>query len=197
MKLVVGLGNPGKEYRHTYHNVGFMVLDYFAEKHSAEFRKKAGTNSYITVINLPLPGGAERRVILAKPQTYVNLSGLAVQQITSRYGIKPGELLVVCDDFSLPLGKFRLRLKGSSGGHNGLESIIGALGTREFPRLRVGIGPVPPGVDPKDFVLSKAPAGETAKIVREAAEALEEILLKGSSAAMEKINSNPAPGESA
>jgi len=190
MKLVVGLGNPGREYDNTFHNIGFLVLDHFAEKNQSGFRKKTGTNSLMAIVDMPTAGGAVKRLLLAKPQTYVNLSGIAVEQITSKYGIKPSEMLVICDDFSLPFGKLRLRLKGSSGGHNGLESIIGALGTQEFARLRVGIGPVPAGLDPKDFVLSKCPAPVTAKIVKEAAEALEKILEKGPSAAMDKINSS-------
>ncbi|MEW6040190.1 MAG: aminoacyl-tRNA hydrolase [Elusimicrobiota bacterium] len=171
-KLIVGLGNPGKEYKFTFHNIGFMVLDHLAEKHSSEFRKKTGTNSHIATISFR----GNERVVLAKPLTYVNLSGIAVEQIMLKYGIKPQELLVVVDDFALPLGKLRLRLKGSSGGHNGLESIIGVLKTEEFPRLRVGIGPLPSGMDPKDFVLSKCPLPGVTKIVKDTASAIEEII---------------------
>ena len=134
MKLVVGLGNPGAKYRLTRHNVGFMVVDRLAVTAGAAVTRKHCSS---------LVGEGhwgEVKVVLAKPQTYMNLSGMAVSSLMNYYRVAPADLLVVCDDLDLPFGRIRLRPKGSSGGHRGLASIIAALGRSDFPRLRVGIG---------------------------------------------------------
>ncbi|MEW5761843.1 MAG: aminoacyl-tRNA hydrolase [Bacillota bacterium] len=133
-KLLVGLGNPGPAYAGTRHNVGFMVIDALARLLRAEVRRKECR---------ALVGEAAadaRTLILAKPQTYVNLSGEAVRALAQKYAVAPGEILVVYDDMDLPLGCLRLRPAGGAGGHRGMLSIIAALGTEAFPRLRVGIG---------------------------------------------------------
>lgn len=134
IKLIVGLGNPGLRYAHNRHNVGFMVVEEFARAHSFEFARKR--------FNAAIAEGAldGTRVLMAKPQTYMNASGDAVGKLFSYFKIAPQDFIVVYDDLDLPLGKLRLRGSGSAGGHHGLESIIGRIGTSEFPRLRVGIG---------------------------------------------------------
>ena len=154
MKLLVGLGNPGEEYVHTRHNLGFAVINLLAEhmgivlKKSRIFKSSTGRNT-----------GSD--TILAKPLTFMNLSGQAVNKLITKNEIILSDILVICDDFSIPLGKTRLRMKGSSGGHKGLQSIIEHTGSTEFPRLRMGIGPVPPGMDPSDFVLGRFGRNET------------------------------------
>ena len=135
--LIVGLGNPGKQYAQNRHNVGFMVVEALAERHGLRFARKHGKAE---VADGPIAG---RRVLLAKPQTYVNLSGDAVRVLQGFTRLEPERILVVCDDLDLPLGTIRLREQGGSGGHNGLKSIAQQLGTTQFPRLRIGIGRPP------------------------------------------------------
>ncbi|RKQ85631.1 aminoacyl-tRNA hydrolase [Brockia lithotrophica] len=147
MRLIVGLGNPGKAYEATRHNVGFWVIDALAG--ALRLRGFRWRDAYVYEADVD----GERRVFL-KPLTYMNLSGKAVRAAAEAYKIPPGEVLVVLDDLALPLGRLRLRPRGSSGGHRGLASVLEALGTEEVPRLRVGIGSPPPGVDAADFVLS-------------------------------------------
>ncbi|MFN3967001.1 MAG: aminoacyl-tRNA hydrolase [Endomicrobiia bacterium] len=182
LMLVVGIGNPGENYKFTRHNIGFRVLDRFAKKLSVEFKYSKELNSEII---------KKGNFVLIKPHTFVNLSGIATSSAVSKYSISIQNLLVVCDDFSLLLGKLKLKLKGSSGGHKGLESIIKELGTEEFPRLRLGIGPVPEGVDPKEFVLSKFESSEE-KIVEEmiekAVQSIEKIIEIGIEKTMEFVN---------
>ena len=134
MKLIVGLGNPGKEYASSLHNVGFMAVNYFARKNGIQFDKKqaearTGTGKVDGI-----------QVLLARPQTYMNHSGLSVSRLVKKFKIGLEDLLVVYDDLDLPLGKIRIREGGSAGGHNGIKSIINELGSHDFPRLRVGIG---------------------------------------------------------
>ncbi len=134
IRLVVGLGNPGKEYENTRHNVGFMVIDELARRLKLkDYRTESLSHVYRAKV-------AGREVLLAKPQTYMNNSGLAVINLLEENNIEPGEMLVVYDDLDLPLGMTRLRLEGSSGGHRGMESIIRTIKTDKFPRLKVGIG---------------------------------------------------------
>ena len=149
MKLIVGLGNPGAKYQGTRHNVGFVVLAELARQHnaSAPRAKFQGETSEAVI-------GGERALLLT-PLTYMNLSGASVLAARDFYKIDTQDLLVICDDFNLPLAKLRFRPKGSSGGQKGLEDIIRRLGTDEFPRLRIGIGPAPPGRDVAGYVLSK------------------------------------------
>ena len=147
MFLIVGLGNPTYRYRDTRHNLGFMVLDSLAGRWEKQFRKGQGPYQLIKI------AVGFQRVILAKPATYMNRSGIAVYELVNKYNVELFNLLVLCDDISLPLGKLRLRKKGSAGGHKGLASIIAALKTEEFPRLRFGIG-CDPLIDTSEYVLS-------------------------------------------
>ncbi len=139
--IIVGLGNVGKRYARTRHNIGFEVIDAFAPV--AVYRKE---DNFIYF--------KKEEIIFVKPTTYMNLSGAAVLSAMNIFGVKKKELLVVCDDFSLPLGKIRIRAEGSSGGHNGLQSIIDAIGS-DFSRLRIGIGPLPESALSSEFVLEK------------------------------------------
>ncbi len=133
MKLIVGLGNIGKEYDETRHNAGFMTIDHFAEKHNFEFNKQ----KFDAMIADGIVNG--EKVILAKPTTYMNESGRSVRQIVDFYKLSPEDVLIVHDDMDLATGRLRLRQKGSAGGHNGIKSIIAHLGTEKFKRLRIGI----------------------------------------------------------
>ena len=130
MRAIIGLGNPGSEYDGTRHNIGFAVVNAVAEHYNITFRPGKGEYWYV----------AHQTTILVKPTTYMNNSGQAVKDITQRFGLLPEDLLVVFDDFHIPLGTLRLRRKGSSAGHNGMASVIWHLGSDEFPRLRCGIG---------------------------------------------------------
>lgn len=168
MKLLVGLGNPGEKYRKTRHNTGFLFLDKVSEQCSISFKKRV---CYSLVGKGRIRG---KEIILAKPLTYVNRSGRAVRELLHFYKLTEKDLLVVLDDFSLPLGMVRLRSKGSSGGHNGLESIIEALQTEDFPRLRIGIGREEIHEDLVSFVLSEFTPEE--KIILEAS--LKEGIIK-------------------
>ena len=154
IRLVVGLGNPGKEYENTRHNVGFMVIDELVRS----LRIKKPLEEALSLVYKTRIGGKE--VILAKPQTYMNNSGAAVFNLLEEYNLSPENMLVVYDDLDLPLGSMRLRLKGSSGGHKGVESIIKYIGTQNFPRLRIGIGRPKKKEDVVKYVLSPFPPEE-------------------------------------
>ena len=158
MKLVVGLGNPGRQYQGTRHNVGFCVLAELA-RFFATTGVKHKFDSEVVEANL----GGERTLLLS-PLTYMNRSGASVQAARSFFKIPEKELLVVCDDLNLPLAKLRFRTKGSSGGQKGLEDIVRRLGTEEFSRLRIGIGSPPEGRDWADYVLSKFTKQEVSEI---------------------------------
>jgi PTH1 family peptidyl-tRNA hydrolase len=145
--VVFGLGNPGDRYSHTRHNLGKDVVSALARK--LGLRVAAGSGEFFHCED------PQRDLCLVIPATYVNTSGVSACQALEAFGAVPGDLLAVCDDFSLPLGTIRIRKSGSDGGHNGLASIIYQLGTQDFPRLRLGVGPLPPGVDAADFVLSR------------------------------------------
>ncbi|MGC8874832.1 MAG: aminoacyl-tRNA hydrolase, partial [Chloroflexia bacterium] len=153
--LLVGLGNPGEAYVRTRHNVGFRCLSVLAARHRLSFRQKHGQ------ARLAIGEIAGRRVVLARPYTYMNRSGTAVADLLKWLQLPLERLLVIHDDLDLPLGTIRLRPRGSAGGHRGMRSIIEALGTESFPRLRVGIGrPANPAQDPIDYVLSPFTAEE-------------------------------------
>ncbi|MBN1912169.1 MAG: aminoacyl-tRNA hydrolase [Pirellulales bacterium] len=158
MKLIVGLGNPDRQYQGTRHNVGFLVLAELARRHG-QSRPKAKFHGELVEAAV----GSEKAMLLG-PMTYMNRSGLSVQEASSFYKLPLEDLLVVCDDLNLPLAKLRLRSGGSSGGQKGLEDIIRRLGTEEFARLRVGIGAAPEGVDAADYVLSKFSKKETSEM---------------------------------
>lgn len=188
MHLIVGLGNPGKEYEWSRHNLGFMLID----KLSAE----AGVNVNRRECQ-SLVGRADiesKLTKLVKPQTYMNLSGDAVSCLLAKHKLtEPGDnLIVISDDLALPFGRIRIRARGSAGGHNGLKSIIAAVGTNEFTRLRIGIQPDHPISDSKRFVLDKfsgAMRPEVEKILERSAEALHTILRDGVLKAMTQYNS--------
>jgi len=149
MKLVVGLGNPGRKYAGTRHNVGFEVLAELARRHGVG---KAKARFQGDTVEASVDGEA---VMLLCPQTYMNKSGSSVQPAKDFYKLENEEILIICDDFNLELAKLRFRAKGSSGGQKGLQDIIDRLGTNEFPRLRIGIGASPPNWDVADYVLSR------------------------------------------
>ncbi|MEO2082452.1 MAG: aminoacyl-tRNA hydrolase [Desulfurobacteriaceae bacterium] len=176
IRLVVGLGNPGREYERTRHNVGWMVLDRVSERLGIPISRKKFRGIYG---ELSVNG---RKIFLLKPLTYMNRSGESVAEFVRFYKIKPEEVMVVYDDLDLPLGKLRLRLKGSSGGHRGVESVEKSLGTREFPRLRIGIGRPERKEDVVNYVLSPFGKSELPVIeeaVEKGAECLEEIIRSG------------------
>ncbi len=158
--IIVGLGNPGQKYNQTRHNVGFMVIDYLCRLHNI----KPGQNKCQAMIG---EGTIEEKdVVLAKPDTFMNLSGRAVVELCKRYRVPLSQIIIIHDDVSLPVGKIRVRQQGSSGGHNGVQSIIDCLGTKEFPRIRIGIGSSPEGTDMAEFVLSRFEEDEKLKITQ-------------------------------
>jgi len=182
--LIVGLGNPGEEYQNTPHNLGFMVIDQLAAAHSIRVSRKENTS----LVGLGAVGGGN--LALAKPQTYMNLSGPAVKGLLERYELKPDRLIVVYDELDLPWGSLRIRVKGSAAGHNGVKSLIGSLGTNEFTRVRIGIDPGVP-VKGEQFVLApfkRAQKQDVEETVTRAAEAVEFILAEGAAQAMTKYN---------
>ncbi|MGC8764490.1 MAG: aminoacyl-tRNA hydrolase [Brevinematia bacterium] len=175
MKLVVGLGNPGETYEGTRHNLGFMVLDRLAARYgtAVDIKKKKSMVGRIKI--------DKERVILLKPQTFVNLSGEAVLYMASFLRVMPENIVVVCDDVNLPPGKIRVRRYGSSGGHNGVKSLIQFLRSDNFPRVRVGIGSPPPGVELEKYVLDKFTPEEMEVIIpamEKACDAIE-LIIKG------------------
>ena len=182
--LIVGLGNPGEEYENTPHNLGFMVIDRLAASHAIRVSRKENTS----FVGLGETGG--KRVALAKPQTYMNLSGPAVRGLLERYELKPDRLIVVYDELDLPWGALRIRLNGSAAGHNGVKSLIGSLGTNEFTRIRIGIHPGHP-VKGEQFVLApfkRAQKQDVEETVGRAADAVEFIIAEGAAQAMTKYN---------
>lgn len=184
MRLIVGLGNPGAEYVGTRHNVGFETIDCLAKRLGIAVRRR----DMRSLLGDGMVG--EEKVILAKPMTYMNLSGEAVGAIVRMYRISPQSVIVVVDDIALPTGKLRLRLKGSSGGHNGLESIERHLNTQEYPRIRIGVG-APRRGEMVSHVLGRF-RGEERDLIQEAieraADALETALKEGFEKAMNLYN---------
>lgn len=184
IKLIVGLGNPGVRYANSRHNIGFMIADRFARAHEFDFARKR-FNAQIAEGSI-----AGHRILLAKPQTFMNSSGEAVGKLFAFYKIASHDLLVVYDDLDLPLGKMRLRSRGSSGGHHGMESIVARVGTSDFPRLRVGIGRPNPDAD-IDHVLGSFDADERTMMdetFARAADAIDVWLADGITAAMNRFN---------
>jgi PTH1 family peptidyl-tRNA hydrolase len=188
MKLIVGLGNPGKSYAGNRHNMGFQCLDYFASRHRIPINKRR-----LRLKSLKTKYGmgevADMQVVLAKPQTYMNNSGEAVGQLMRRLDVQLENLIVIYDDMDLPLGKLRIRQRGGAAGHNGIASIIRSLGNEEFPRIRVGIGR--PDVDEVSYVLGNFTTEEkkiaTETIVR-VSDVILCILTDGLEAAMNQYN---------
>ena len=174
MKLIVGLGNPGIEYQFTPHNMGFLAVDRIAEQHGVRVsNRQCRALTGRAVI-------ADHEVLLAKPETYMNLSGMSVRELMRQHQVDPAQdLIVIYDELDLPLGAIRIRQRGSSAGHNGMESIIGALGSEEFVRMRLGIGPDHPVKDGARYVLGQFKKSQYAVVDEEldtAAEAVKVIL---------------------
>jgi peptidyl-tRNA hydrolase, PTH1 family len=191
VKLIVGLGNPGREYEHTRHNVGFQVAEEIARRHRVTLKSHAKWKARAAKI-ADIGDG----VIVAEPTTFMNLSGWAVREIAGFHKLSPPDMLVVVDDADLPLGRLRIRASGSAGGHNGLKSIIQELGTLEFPRLRVGVGRQEGEL--KNHVLGRFSDDERAQIdtaVKRAADAAELFATESVLAAMNRYNAVPAADE--
>jgi len=185
MRLIVGLGNPGPEYQWTPHNLGFLAVDELANRCGIRVERPEGK----ALIGLGKVAGEE--VILAKPQTYMNLSGISVRDLLEKYGLGPEDLLAMWDEAQLPWGAIRIHAEGSAGSHNGAESLISSLGTPAFARLRLGCGPDHPLSSRKEYVLRpmKRPELEVAaEMIGDAGDAVELILTKGIEAAMTKYN---------
>jgi PTH1 family peptidyl-tRNA hydrolase len=198
LKLIVGLGNPGPEYSDTRHNVGFWVTAELAKRHQAKFRQSARWQAR-TARFTGGPGGpgSHEDVLLAEPMTFMNLSGRAVRELVTFYKIDVADLLVLVDDADLPLGKLRIRMSGSAGGHNGLKSIIQELGTQEFSRLRIGVGRQ--AGELRNHVLGRFGADEREPIetaVKRAGDAAEMFVTDGILKAMNAFNA-PEPGDGA
>jgi PTH1 family peptidyl-tRNA hydrolase len=147
IRAIVGLGNPGKKYDRTRHNLGFEVVNLL--RGESKFIPGSGDYDYC------IASISSLKIVLLKPTTYMNRSGIAVRSFAESESLLPEEILIVADEFNLPLGRIRLRRNGSDGGHNGLSSVIYHLGTQDFPRLRLGVGPVPEGIAAEDFVLER------------------------------------------
>lgn len=189
MFLIVGLGNPGREYANTRHNIGFRCVDALAARHSLVFEDKKRSKAKIALGNIQ-----GYRVLLAKPQTYMNLSGGAVQGLAAFYQIPPAQIMVIFDDLDLPVGTLRIRPKGGSGGHKGVTSIIQRLGTRDFPRIRVGIGRPDTPMDPASYVLRPFDGPEEAEVagaVERVILTIETWLTDGIDPAMNRFNGSP------
>lgn len=184
--LIVFLGNPGPKYQGTRHNAGFMAADAMAKDKGVAINKLR-----FKALTATVRMGTEQ-VLLMKPQTYMNLSGEAVAQAVRFYKIAPDHVIVISDEMSLPIGKLRIRMKGSAGGHNGLKNIIAHLGTEEFPRIRLGVGAPPhPDYDVKDWVLSvfrNQDAVDMADAAQRAAKAAECYITEGADRAMNRFN---------
>ncbi len=185
MKLIVGLGNPGRSYHGTRHNVGFAVADELARRHEVSFEH--GRANALTA----RVGTGEATWLFVKPLTMMNLSGDAVGELAHFFKIDPADIIAVADDVNLPLGRLRLRGSGSAGGHNGFRSIIARLGSDLFPRLRVGVGRGDPRRDLADHVLARFDPDEAEEVERaiaRAADAVETFLAEGIEAAMNRFN---------
>ena len=185
MRLIVGLGNPDPEYQWTPHNLGFMAVDELANRGSIRVERPEGK----ALVGRGKLAGEE--VLLAKPQTYMNLSGISVRELLSKYELEPGDLLVMWDEVQLPLGTIKINSDGSAGSHNGAKSVIGSIGTQQFARLRLGAGSGPQLGSRREYVLrpmKKAELEVAAEMLGEAGDAVELILTQGLDAAMTKYN---------
>jgi len=192
MKLIVGLGNPGKKYEATRHNVGFDTAQRLAQRHAAG----SGRSKFEGELRECQIGG--ERTLLLVPHTFMNLSGRSVRQTVDFFKLVPDNVLVVCDDFHLPLGTIRLRPQGSDGGQKGLADIIAQLTTNEVPRLRIGIGPVPQQWDPADFVLGRFDTQQRELVdeqIERSCEAAEVWIREGITEAMNQFNRGQTPDE--
>jgi PTH1 family peptidyl-tRNA hydrolase len=189
LALIVGLGNPGSEYAGHRHNVGFQVVDALAQAHGLAFVRRKAARARVAEGRI-----GDRPALLAKPRTFMNLSGRAVGRLSRAHEIPPERILVVYDDLDLPLGRLRLRPEGGSGGHMGMRSIIDALGSQAFPRLRVGIDRPPGGMDAAEYVLQPFVEEDQALVndaLERAAAAIECWLVDGIVVAMDRFNRPP------
>src|ERR1700733_13807079 len=185
MRLVVGLGNPGQEYEWTPHNLGFLAVDEIAGRAGIRITRPEAK----ALVGRGQLAGQE--LILAKPQTYMNLSGVSVRMLLEKYELDPAQMIVLVDDVDLPWGSLRIRERGSAGTHNGLKSIVGSIGTQEFLRIRLGVGPDKVWGELRDYVLSRMGRAEretTAQMVADANEAVELIYTGGVGKAMSRFN---------
>jgi peptidyl-tRNA hydrolase, PTH1 family len=190
MRIIVGLGNPGREYAWTPHNLGFLVIDCLAGRFGVRVTRPEA-QAYVGLGQI-----AGHDVALAKPQTFMNASGYAVSDLVKRYDADASQTIIINDEVALPWGAIRIRERGSAGGHNGLKSVIGALGTDEFLRIRLGVRPEFPARDLASYVL--APIGKdlresAVKMVETAADGVEAILAEGVSRAMSRFNRREMP----
>jgi len=190
VKLIVGLGNPGIEYQFTPHNLGFLVVDRIASERGVEIR-----NRQCRALTARIQVGDEP-VLLAKPETYMNLSGVSVRELVAEYEVQPeADLIVIQDELDFPLGTLRIHTRRSSAGHNGIESIIGALGTQDFLRIRMGVAPERKVEDGEKYLLSPFRKAELAVVdgmLDLAADAVKAILTEGPAAAMNQFNRKEA-----
>jgi PTH1 family peptidyl-tRNA hydrolase len=185
MRLIVGLGNPDPEYQWTPHNLGFMAVDELADRGSIRVERPEGK----ALVGRGKLAGEE--ILLAKPQTYMNLSGVSVRELLAKYELEPADLLVMWDEVQLPAGTFKIHPDGSAGSHNGAKSVIGSIGTQQFARLRLGCGPDHPVGSLRDYVLrpmKKAELEEASEMLGQVGDAVELILTQGLDAAMTKYN---------
>jgi PTH1 family peptidyl-tRNA hydrolase len=193
VKLIVGLGNPGPEYEFTPHNLGFLVVDLLADELKVEVR-----NRQCKALTARTQIGQEQ-VVLAKPETYMNLSGFSVRCLVEKLEITPeADLIVIQDELDFPLGTLRIQRARSSAGHNGIESIIDSLGTKDFLRIRIGVAPEHKPRDGKDYLLSpmrKAQLKALEPVLMDAAEAAKVIVQEGPAVAMQRFNRKPEPPE--
>lgn len=185
MKLIIGLGNPGRDYAGTRHNIGFGVITRVAEQYNISLNR----NEHKAVCGKGMIGG--EKVLLAQPQTFMNLSGESVRSLADYYKVEPEDIIVAYDDIDLAVGQIRIRRKGSAGGHNGIKNIIAHLGTNEFPRVKVGVGAKPQGGDLARHVLSRFSKEEEKKvgeILDVAVEAVETMVSQDIETAMNRFN---------
>lgn len=192
MYIIAGLGNPGKQYEGTRHNAGFMTLDVLADRYHIDVGEKA----HKALIGKGVIEG--NKVILVKPQTFMNLSGESIRSVLDYYKADPSEFIVIYDDISLEPGTLRIRKKGSAGGHNGIKNIIAHLGTQEFPRVRVGVGAKPPRMDLADYVLGHFPKAEwelMTQAFEDGASAAVAMITEGIDAAMNHFNGAARAGK--
>ncbi len=185
MYIIAGLGNPTKEYEKTRHNAGFDAIDVLAEKHGIQITER----KHKAFCGTGFIGG--ERVLLAKPQTFMNASGESLREAADFYKIRPEQVIVIYDDISLRVGQLRIRTKGSAGGHNGIKSIIAHLGSQDFPRIKIGVGAKPDRMDLADYVLSRFSQTDRQMMedaFQNAADAVEFMLADGADAAMNRYN---------
>jgi PTH1 family peptidyl-tRNA hydrolase len=190
MKIVVGLGNPGSKYKGTRHNVGFDVIDALVERHAFGSRAKSKFNANVNEVMI-----GTTKVLLLSPLTYMNLSGQSVRAAIDFFKLDLEDLMVVCDDLNLAIGRIRIRAKGSAGGQNGIKDIINRVGSQEFPRLRLGIGRPPANWDTADYVLGKFDEHDQVLVddsVKQAVKACESWIENGVLATMNQFNADPS-----